>query len=222
MTKPSAWSYSRLTSFETCARKYYRTMVAKDLKEEQSQAMIDGNQTHKAFELRIRDGKTLPIHLRVHEPVMAQISKAAGEKIVEQQIALNAAWEPVEWFDKDTWLRVKSDLTQYGGKYGVVWDWKTGKPHDDFTQLNLNAAVLLHLAPEIEVVTPAYYWTKSRRVASGNRVTREKLPDIWGPILERVAKYQRAHDEQAFPPTQNYFCGGCPVTDCQFWKPRRS
>lgn len=215
--KPVAWSYSRLNALEDCPRRYYHLMVKKDIKEEPSQPMIDGNATHKAFELRIRDGKQLPIHLRVHEPAMAQIANAAGDKIVEQQIALDVNWQPVEWFDKEVWLRVKSDLTQYKGNYGVVWDWKTGRPHDDFTQLNLNAAVLLHLAPEIERVTPVYYWTKTRRVDAGETVARKDVADIWGPILQRVAKYQAAHEAQDFPPRQNYFCKGCPVSTCQFW-----
>jgi hypothetical protein len=222
VTKPAqSWSWSRLSSYETCARRYYRLSIKKDVKEEESQPLIEGKAVHKAFELRIRDGKQLPIHLRIHEPAMASISAAAGEKIVEQEIALNVSWEPVEWFAKDAWLRVKSDLTQYGGKYGVVWDWKTGRPHEDFTQLNLNAAVLLHLAPEIEVVTPAYYWTKTRKVAAGDRVTRDKVSEIWGPILARVARYQKAHDDQDFPPTENYYCRGCPVKDCQHWKPKK-
>lgn len=219
--KPVAWSYSRLTSLETCARRYYRLMIKKDLKEEESQAMADGNRVHKEFELRLRNGKALPIDLRVHEPLMSQISKTGGEKIVEQQIALNAEWQPVEWFAKDAWLRVKSDLTQYNGNYGVVWDWKTGRPHDDFTQLELNAAVLLHLAPEIETVAPVYYWTKTRRAQTGDKVTRARVSEIWGPILARVAKYQEAHEKELFPPKENYFCKGCPVTDCQFWKPKK-
>ena len=218
---PVAWSYSRLTNLEQCPRRYWHLMVAKDIKEEESQAMADGNATHKAFELRLRAGKTLPIHLRVHEPAMAMIANAAGEKIVEQQIALDVNWQPVEWFDKSTWLRVKSDLTQYGGKYGVVWDWKTGRPHEDFTQLKLNAAVLLHLAPEIERVATAFYWTKTRRVASGPTLSRENVAEVWGPMLQRVAAYQRAHEEQNFPPKQNPFCGGCPVKTCQYWRPRK-
>jgi hypothetical protein len=220
MAPPVAWSYSRLTSYETCPRKHWHLNVKKDLKEEPSQAMIDGNLIHKAFELRIRDGKLLPIHLRVHEPVLAKIIAAPGEKIVEQQIALSVGWEPVEWFAKDAWLRIKSDLTQYAGSYGVVWDWKSGRPHDDFTQLNLNAAVLLQLAPEIEAVTPAYYWTKARHVAPGPRVTRDQVAEIWGPILERVGRYQAAHDAQDFPPRENFFCKNCPVKSCQYWKPK--
>lgn len=217
--KPVPWSYSRLTSFETCPRRYFRLSVQKDIKEEQSQAIIDGNTTHKAFELRIRDGKQLPIHLRVHEPMLAAIVSSPGEKIVEQQIALSVEWQPVEWFAPDVWLRVKSDLTQYKGDYGIVWDWKTGRPHEDFTQLKLNAAVLLLLAPEIETIIPAYYWTKQRRMdTGGHRIKRADVPEIWGPILTRVAEYQRAHEEQNFPPKQNYFCKGCPVKDCQYWR----
>ena len=219
--KPIAWSYSRLSNFEQCPRRYWHLSVRKDIKEEESQAMIDGHLTHKAFELRIRDGKQLPIHLRVHEPTMALIAAAPGEKIVEQQIALSVDWQPVEWFASDAWLRVKSDLTQYNGAFGVVWDWKTGRPHEDFTQLKLNAAVLLQLAPEIDTVIPAYYWTKARRVDTGGyRIERKDTPEIWGPILMRVAEYQRAHEAQDFPPKPNYFCKGCPVMDCQYRKPK--
>ncbi len=222
--KPVPWSYSRLTSLETCPRRYYHLSVAKDIKEDESQAMIDGHTTHKAFELRIRDGRQLPIHLRVHEPVMGAIAEAARrpgvESIVEQQIALNIDWQPVEWFAPDVWLRVKSDLTQYGGDYGIVWDWKTGRPHDDFTQLNLNAAVLLHLAPEIEHVKPVYYWTKTRTVGQGERIYRKDVVEIWGPILLRVAEYQRRHEAQDFPPKPNYFCKGCPVKHCQHCRPK--
>lgn len=221
--KPVAWSYSRLTGFEDCPRRFWHLNVKKDLKEPETQAMADGQALHKAFELRLRDAKPLPIHLRVHEPVLDMINKSAGDKIVEQQIALNAQWQPVEWFDKDTWLRVKSDLTQYKGNYGVVWDWKTGRPHEDYTQLELNAAVLLHLAPEIDRVATAYYWTKTRKVASGDTVSRDRVSEIWGPILARVQKYQEAHEQELFPPKEHpYFCKGCPVTTCQFWKPRKS
>lgn len=219
--KPAAWSYSRLDSFETCPRRFWHLNVKKDVKEVESDAMIEGKTTHKAFELRIRDGKILPIHLRIHEPAIKMICQSAGEKIVEQQIALDVNWQPVEWYSKDAWLRVKSDLTQYNGAYGVVWDWKTGRPHDDFTQLNLNAAVLLHLAPEIDVVCPVYYWTKSRKVQAGDRIKRTEVSDIWGPILKRVAAYQAAHDKDDFPPRENYFCAGCPVTTCQYWKEKR-
>lgn len=215
---PVAWSYSRLTSFEQCPRRYWHLTVAKDIKEVESQAMIDGKLVHKAFELRLRDGKTLPVHLRIHEPALAAIAAGAGDKIVEQQIALDVNWQPVEWFDKGAWLRVKSDLTQYSGSYGVVWDWKTGRPHDDFTQLQLNAAVLLHLAPEIARVATAYYWTRTRRIGTGPTVARDDTAELWGRILNRVRAYQQAHEAQDFPPKQNPFCKGCPVTTCQFWR----
>jgi CRISPR/Cas system-associated exonuclease Cas4 (RecB family) len=219
--KAVAWSYSRLDSFETCPRKFWHLSVEKDLKELESEAMAEGKAIHKAFELRLSKGKALPVHLRVHESAMAMIANGAGEKLVEQQICLDVNWQPVEWYSKDAWLRVKSDLTQYNGSYGVVWDWKTGRPHDDFTQPNLNAAVLLHLAPEITSVMPVYYWTKTRRVVSGEKITRVRVSDIWGPILKRVALYQAAHETNSFPPRENPFCKGCVVITCQYRKPPR-
>lgn len=33
MSKPVAWSYSALTSFETCPHRHYETKIAKTIKE---------------------------------------------------------------------------------------------------------------------------------------------------------------------------------------------
>lgn len=219
MTRP-AWSYSRLTSFETCPRKFWHLNVQKDLKEEESEAMRSGTATHKAFELRIRDGKQLPLHLRQWEAVMAAIVASKGEKSVEQQIALREDLTITDWFAKDVWVRVKSDCTQLNGNRAIVWDWKTGKRIDDFTQLKLNAAVTMLLAPEIEEVTMGFVWTKSTEL-SQSKITRAQMAEAWGELMTRVAKYMEAHAKNDFPPKPNFFCQGCVVKTCQFWQPPR-
>lgn len=220
MKFPAAWSFSRLNSYETCPRKFFRTTVLKDLKEEESEAMAAGTDLHHAFRDRLKTNKPLPLHLRHHEAMLARIAAAPGEKSIEQQIAFNAQWEPVDWFAKDTWVRVISDLTQLNGSYGICWDWKTGRQGEDFTQLKLNAAVTFLLAPELNTIKVAFYWTKNKALDS-RIVERKDLPDIWGNLLPRVAKYQEAHDTQDFPPRPNNFCKGCVVKDCQYWSPRR-
>lgn len=220
MSQLQAWSYSRLTSYETCPRRYYGISVAKTLVEEPSEAMQSGNDLHKAFELYLKRGTMLPLHLRHYGPILSKIAAAPGEKIVEQQIALNAKWEPVEWFAKDTWLRVKSDLTQLNGPAAICWDWKTGRPSQDFTQLRLNAAVTFHLAPEVNSISMAYLWTKTKLVDT-KQILRSEVPAVWSEILPRVEKYQKAHQEMAFPARQNYFCKGCPDKSCPFWEKKK-
>jgi CRISPR/Cas system-associated exonuclease Cas4 (RecB family) len=216
-----AWSYSRLSTYEQCPRKYWHESVAKTIPFEKTEEMRYGDEWHKAAELFVRDGKQLPLHMRHWQPTLQQLRDAPGEKIVEQQIALNQQWVPVEWFAKDAWLRVKSDLTIINGKEAVQFDYKTGKPKDDFTQLRLNSAVTFHLAPEVEKIKHAFLWTKTKSTTS-EVMTKDQVPDFWAEMLPRVARYQEAHDQQNFPPRQGFLCRGwCKVKQCQFWEPKR-
>jgi PD-(D/E)XK nuclease superfamily len=221
MTQPTAWSYSRIESSETCPRKYWHLNVAKDLKEPESIHQVEGTETHAAFEAYLRKGEPLPIHLRHHTRVLDSINRMpVTSRIIEQQIALDANWQVVDWFSKTAWVRAKSDLTQINGTVATVWDWKTGKQKDDFTQLKLNAAITMHLAPEIDKVMMAYYWTKSRNITK-DVITRGQLPEFWGEMLVRVQTFQSLYDRQDFPPRPNYFCKGCIVKSCQYWQPKK-
>lgn len=182
--------------------------------------MIDGKVLHTAFKERLQSNKSLPLHLRHFEDFLARIATSPGEKSIEQQIALDGAWQPTSWFAKETWLRVISDLTQLNGAYAVCWDWKTGKRYDDFTQLELNAAITMHLAKEINTVKMAFFWTQTKQIAH-KTITRAQLPEFWGEILKRVNTYTTAHENKDFPPKPNPFCTGCAVTACQYWKARK-
>lgn len=221
MTQPTAWSYSRIDSSETCARKYWHLNVAKDLKEPENSYQVEGKETHDAFKNFLKSGTALPLHLRHHGAVLDKINGLpVTDKLVEQQIALDSSWLPTDWFSKTAWVRVISDLTQLNGRVATVWDWKTGKQKDDFTQLKLNAAVTMHLAPEVDAVTMAYYWTKSKNITK-DKLTREQLPEFWGGMLARVAVFQARYDNLDFPPRPNPFCRGCVVRSCEYWQPKK-
>lgn len=223
MSEPNlvAWSYSRLNAYETCPRKFWNESVAKVYPFVPTDASSYGDDVHKAFKLYFRNGEALPLHLRQYDAQLKIIKAAPGQRIVEQQIALNAKWQQVEWYAKDAWLRVISDLTQHNGKRAVTWDWKTGRPSEDFTQLRINAAVTFLLAPEIETITMAYFWLKTKEVAPMD-IKRADASDVWANILPRVQRYQEAHDQKDFPPRQNFLCRGyCPVKTCQFWEAKR-
>ena len=45
------WSYSALTSYETCPKRYQLTRVTKQVTEPQTEATRWGNEVHKALEL---------------------------------------------------------------------------------------------------------------------------------------------------------------------------
>ena len=56
----TAWSYSSISTFKQCPKKYYHLKVARDVKDVGSSAMLYGNELHSAAEEYIRDGNSLP------------------------------------------------------------------------------------------------------------------------------------------------------------------
>ena len=56
----TAWSYSSISTFKQCPKKYYNLKVAKDVKDIGSEAMLYGNQVHKAAEDFIKEGTPIP------------------------------------------------------------------------------------------------------------------------------------------------------------------
>jgi CRISPR/Cas system-associated exonuclease Cas4 (RecB family) len=211
-----AWSFSRIKSYEQCPRKFWNESVAKTIPFEESEEMTYGKEWHKGAELFLKRGVKLPLHMRHWEPVLQKFKDAPGEKVIEQQIALNASWEPVEWYAKDAWLRVKSDLTILNNDKAVQIDYKTGKKNDDFTQLRLNSAVTFHLAPELIEITHGFLWTKSKSMTM-EIMKIDEVPGFWAEMLPRVQRYTDAHAQQNFPPRPNFLCKKyCKVKSCQY------
>ncbi|NDH81588.1 MAG: DUF1178 family protein [Actinobacteria bacterium] len=54
------WSYSSISLFEQCPRKYYRLRIVKDIVEPVQEHLLYGSAVHKAAEEFIRDGVDLP------------------------------------------------------------------------------------------------------------------------------------------------------------------
>jgi hypothetical protein len=216
MAQLAAWSFSRIKSFEDCPKAFWHISVNKDVPFQETQATREGKQTHETIADYMRGNiKQMPLHLRHHEKFLAQIKAAPGEKVIEQQIALDAQYQMTDWFAKNAYLRVISDLTILNGNSAVVFDWKTGKRSDDFTQLKLTAATTFLLAPEIESIRVAFYWMKDK-AAPSDVITREQAPDVWNEILPRVQRYQEAHDANSFPARPGRNCKWCPVKTCPY------
>ena len=79
--KPFAWSFSALDSFETCPKRFWHLSIAKDVKEEENEAMRYGSYAHKQFELRLKNSTPLPIDLKHHEKLLARLAGARCRSI---------------------------------------------------------------------------------------------------------------------------------------------
>ena len=64
-----AWSYSSLSTYEQCPRKYKYIYVDKN-REPESEAIRYGNELHKAAELHIKDLNANPMNMVIATPAM--------------------------------------------------------------------------------------------------------------------------------------------------------
>lgn len=215
MTALTAWSYSRLESYETCPKKFWHISIRKDVIDPPNDHTTYGFDLHASFAKFLTKGTALPISIRHYTPMLTKFKAAPGEHIVEQQIAINANYAQTGWFDKDVYLRVISDLTIMKPPHAIMIDWKTGKPKTDFTQLRVAAATMFMIAPELEIISMSFVWLKNKTTAT-DKMTRDEMPDVWASLYPRLVSYQAAFDNQAFPARQGFHCRYCPVKACPF------
>lgn len=210
------WSYTALTSYEQCPKRYFHTRVAKDVTEPEHQALLWGNQVHKALEERVRDGKPLPTGMTQWEPLAARIAALDGELITERQIALDKAFHPCDWFGKDVWVRGVIDVGAVQEDKVIALDWKTGKPKPDLDQLKLFAALAMAVWPQVQKVKTGYVWLTTLDLETQS-FTRDDLPKIWGSFLMRLKRLDRSFRDDHWPENPSGLCKAwCPVRQCQF------
>ncbi|NVN99273.1 MAG: PD-(D/E)XK nuclease family protein [Geobacteraceae bacterium] len=214
------WSYSGLTSFETCPKRYYHIKVAKDAIDNPGEAAKWGSTVHKYLEDRLRDGTRLPVSVRGYEGLVAPIANAPGEKLVEHQMAVNSSLKPTEWTSQDAWCRgiVDAGVLSRSLNKAVLLDWKTGKRKADNDQLMLFAGLAFSHYPELQIVQTGFVWLKENKIDK-QTFKREDISTIWMTFLPRVQRMERAYEKAEFPPNPSGLCRNyCPVPKhkCEF------
>lgn len=218
-----AWSYSALTSFETCARRHYVLRVAKLLTEPESEEVRWGRVAHKALELRCLNKAALPQSLAYLEPVASMLTQQQGRRIVEDdggKLAVDASFRPCSWFSKNppVWCRSVVDFGIIGTESAVLIDWKTGKRKPDNDQLELFAAIGFAHFPFLQRIHTSFVWLKDKKIDS-DAFTRDQIGQLWSKFLPRVQRLDHAHETNTWSPKPSGLCGKwCPVTQqhCAF------
>jgi hypothetical protein len=218
---PQPWSHSRLKDFKNCPRAFFEKQVAKSVVEDKGEATIWGERVHKSFEDRLNDGVVLPPELAVHEPAIRWVEQLPGQMYVEERIALNLRGQPCGYWDDDVWYRGVVDVMKIDGTEAWLRDWKTGKTHNDFDQLKLFAIHTFAAHPEVQTCKVEYYWTQTHS-RSTHVYPRTHIPALWKPFVGDLRQYAEAYKTNTWQPRQSGLCRGwCPVTDCEFWQPKR-
>lgn len=218
---PQPWSHSRLSSFENCPRQFYELQIAKSVQDVRGEAVIWGEEVHRHFEKRLLDGVALPANLEAHEEFMGYLDGLPGHKMVEERIALDRSLNPCGFFDKSVWYRGVIDYGKVHDTTARIVDHKTGKYHSKFGQLKLFAIHTFIRYPAVQTVRAEYYWTQTMGT-NGETYTRDQMGALWREFLPSLKQYAQAFQEDVWQPRQSGLCNGwCPVTGCEFWKPKR-
>jgi hypothetical protein len=211
------WSYSSISLFQQCPRKYYRLRVSKDIVEPPSPHLDYGKEVHKAAEDYISIGKPIPEKYAFIKPHLDQLIEIPGYKYCEHQMGLTAEFEPCGFFDKEVWFRGVADLLIINGKNARVIDYKTGKSsqYADVKQLELLALLVFKHFPEVErvkgglVFLVAKDFVRADFDAYGQQVTWQK----WIPEIHRL---EQSYQNEVWNAKPNFTCRKhCPVTDCE-------
>lgn len=221
MNKAPAWSYSSITLFDQCPKKYYHMRVVKDIKEPESEAMLYGTAVHTAAEEYVRDGTPIPEQYKYMEPMLEKLMKIDGEKICELKMGIkkvDGKFAPCGFFDKDVWYRGIADLLIIDSKKkeARVIDYKTGKSsrYADPKQLALMAACVFVHYPEIEFVRAGLLFVVCKDFIPVDFPVHNKF-DIFAKLDDVLVSRETAYETGVFNPKKNFTCKAwCPVSEC--------
>ena len=218
----TAWSYSSITLYDQCPKKYYHLRVAKDIKEPESEAMNYGKDLHLAAEEHIRDGKPLPAKYAYIQEMLDKLKEIPGEKLCENKLAVKLTADnrliPCEFFDKDVWYRGIADLIilDRENQEARIIDYKTGKSakYADTKQLKLLAATVFTHYPEIMVIKAGLLFVVSKEFIKEEYTTHHRLAyfEHFKPLVNQL---ESSISNNVWNPKRNFTCRKwCPVTTC--------
>lgn len=211
------WSYSSISLFQQCPRKYYRLRVAKDIVEPPQEHLLYGSAVHKAAEEYLRDGTPIPEKFAYVGPKVEPFKDMPGDKYCEHEMGLTRNLEPCAFRDKDVWFRGIADLLVVNGDKARIIDWKTSKSsrYADKKQLELLSLLVFKHFPAVQSVTAGLVFLVADDLVPA-KYERSIEESAWVHWLQETNRLDKAFETDVWNPKPNFTCRGwCPVEDCE-------
>lgn len=219
--KLPSWSYSSISLFDQCPKKYYHLRVAHDVKEPESEAMRYGTDVHLAAENYIRDGTPMPAKYAYMIPMLETLKGIEGEKLCEYEMGVkfvDGKIIPCKFHDPDRYWRGIADLLILNREKGEarLVDYKTGKSaqYADTKQLRLLAGATFAHFPEIKLVRAGLLFVVAQDFVKEDydQATPDSYFEPFHPIVQQL---QTCHESGVWNPKRNFTCRKwCPVLEC--------
>jgi len=218
MSKAAPWSFSRIKAFEQCPKQFYHEKVLKQYPFIQTEAMIYGNQFHKACEDYIGKDEPLPEKFGYIKDALNKLNLRKGVKICEQRLGVTANLEPCSFGAKDVWFRGIVDLAILDEDSGIGWivDYKTGKSakYADKGQLELMALAIFAHYPKITSIRAGLLFVVANKLIKETYEVADKA-NLWEKWTANYATMEKAFEADVWNPRPSGLCKRhCPVTEC--------
>ena len=213
----TSWSYSSLSLFKQCPRKFHRLRVLKDIKEPDSEHLIYGRDVHTAAEEYGRDGKELPAKYAYIPPSIDAVLANDREQHFERRLALTETLEPTDFFADNVWWRGIADFISIEGDKAWLVDWKTGKSarYADTKQLEILSLAMFRVWQGINTIYGGLAFLVSKEFVPA-RFRRHNADSLWEKWFLDTERLKAAEDTGVWNASPNFTCRAwCPVLDCE-------
>jgi hypothetical protein len=220
-----AWSYSSLKTFQQCPKKYYHLKVAKDVKDDGSEATVYGKELHKVAEDYIKDGTPIPERFAFIQKTVDALKNIPGEKHTEIELGVsnkNGKLNPCGFYDKEAWYRGIAELLIVNGDEGYLVDYKSSKnaKYADLKQLDLLAGAVFAHFPELKTLKSALIFVVSNEFVNKEHNSQHKLA-YFEHVRFDLERLEKAMETGVWNAVSGPLCGWCPVKTCQNYRERR-
>lgn len=195
------WSYSHLSAFENCPRKYHHYYVLKDVPFEESPEMTAGKDKHKELETRVDAGELIDPQYNAH---------------TEVKLGIDDAGRAVGFFGAGVWGRGVVDvlIAPQNSSIAVIFDWKTGKVREDSDELGIHAVLVHAVYPLLTKIYGQYVWLRENRMGRLHDLSSTKTK--FEQLQDRAAAIEHQLKMGYMPPKQTPLCQWCKVKTCEF------
>jgi hypothetical protein len=211
------WSYSSISLFDQCPRKYHRLRIVKDIVEPVQEHLLYGSAVHKAAEEFIRDGVDLPPKFSQFKSQLVAMRDLVGTKYCEYEMGLKKDFTPCKFDDPEVWARGIVDLLVVDGDKARIIDYKTGKSsqYADTKQLELLSLLTFKHFPEVKTIKAGLLFLVAEDLVP--RVYKnEEQPQSWIKWIDSTRRLEAAFDTGVWNPKPNFTCRKfCAVKDCE-------
>jgi hypothetical protein len=212
------WSFSKIKAFEQCPKQFYHEKILKEYPFVQTDAILYGNEFHKAAEDYVGSDTPLPKKFNYAQAMLDSLNDKRGVKLCEQKVGVTENLTACGFYDKDVWFRGIIDLLIVDtlGETAWVIDYKTGKNarYADKGQLELMAlSVFIHY-PEVKKIKAGLVFVVSNDLIKA-KYHEYDTSSLWTKWLRKYEAMKVAADKNVWNPRPNGLCKRhCPVTVC--------